>query len=501
MTQPVNTHILAHEFAYDEPTTLAEAIELLLAPGAQLIAGGTDVLVHMKIERSAPARLVSLRRLPELRGIAADDDGVTIGAMTTIQELVAHPLVRRHYLALAEACDAFSTTQVATMGTLGGNIANASPAADTAPALLAYGADVLINGPDGERRVPLSAFFVGPGRSALGRGEIVTGVRLPQPDRSSPSAELRRPVRLGAAFLKMGRVAADIAKASAAVVLVRDGDCLSEARLAFGSVGPTPMRALRAEALLRGQPYSPELIAQAAELAAQEISPIDDVRSQAWYRREIVRVMAHDGLQRAWQRARPGEWDAADLTGFAKPVRSIRAGPALELGPGEERAVTLRVNGEKHRVWVQANELLLNVLREKLQLTGSKYGCGIGECSACTVLMDGRPVLACLVLAVAAEGHEIRTVEGLQAADGALDPLQEAFIDLAAYQCGYCTPGMLMTAKSLLAENPHPTEDDVRHYLRGNLCRCTGYVSIARAVLAAANEYTGEGDLRLQTAG
>jgi xanthine dehydrogenase iron-sulfur cluster and FAD-binding subunit A len=496
MTQPVNTHILAHEFAYHEPTTLAEAGELLRAPGAQLIAGGTDVLVHMKIERSAPESLVSLRRVPGLRGIAADDDGLTVGALTTIAEIAAHPLMRAHYAALAEACDAFSTTQVATMGTLGGNIANASPAADTAPALLAFGAEVVIWGPGGERRLPAAEFFLGPGRSALARGKIVTAVRLARRDRPDRYA---KPVRSGSAFLKMGRVAADIAKASAALVVVRDGDCIAEARLAFGSVGPTPMAAPRAEALMRGKRYDAALIAEAAELAAQEVSPIDDVRSSAWYRREIVRVMALDGMQRAWQRARSVEWDAADLSGAslrdgAKPDRSIPAAPALHVEPGEQRMVTLRVNGETRCVWVGANELLLNVVREKLQLTGSKYGCGIGECSACTVLMDGRPVLACLVLAVAAEGHEIQTVEGLQAPDGALDPLQEAFIDLAAYQCGYCTPGMLMTAKSLLQKNPRPTEDDVRHYLRGNLCRCTGYVSIARAVLAAAN---AEGDREL----
>jgi carbon-monoxide dehydrogenase small subunit len=105
--------------------------------------------------------------------------------------------------------------------------------------------------------------------------------------------------------------------------------------------------------------------------------------------------------------------------------------------------------------------------------------------------MDGKPVLACLVLAVAAVGHEIVTIEGLAKPDGTLDPLQEAFLDTAAYQCGYCTPGMLMTSKSLLTEMPHPTEDDVRHYLRGNMCRCTGYAAIVRAVLAAAED--GEG--------
>jgi carbon-monoxide dehydrogenase medium subunit len=498
-----NTHILAHEFAYHEPTTLEAASALLLTEGGQVVAGGTDVLVHMKIERSAPAHVVSLRRVAGLQGVAADDLAVTIGAMTTIAEIAAHPFIRANYRALAEACDAFSTTQVATMGTLGGNIANASPAADTAPALLAFGAEVSIYGPSGERRVPVGEFFVGPGRSALARGELVTAVWLPRPATSMGMATR-------SAFLKMGRVAADIAKANAAVLVTRDGEFIAEVRLAFGAVGPTPLRAPKAEELLRGKRFSAELLAEAAALAAQEVSPIDDVRSQAWYRREIVRVMARDGLERAWTRAgqtrpagrpstptRPfGTLSAQDamlvepLSTAPRPFGTVPALDAtLSIAAGEERAVTLRVNGRNERVWVQANELLLNVLREKLHLTGSKYGCGIGECSACTVLLDGKPVLACLVLAVAVEGCEIQTIEGMQAADGALHPLQEAFIDLAAYQCGYCTPGMLLTAKSLLAENPHPSEEDVRHYLRGNLCRCTGYVSIARAVLAAANGY------------
>jgi carbon-monoxide dehydrogenase small subunit len=139
-------------------------------------------------------------------------------------------------------------------------------------------------------------------------------------------------------------------------------------------------------------------------------------------------------------------------------------------------------------VWAAPNELLLNVLRDQLELTGTKYGCGIGECSACTVQMDGKPVLACLVLAVSAQGREIRTVEGLQGPDGKLDALQEAFVEHAAFQCGYCTPGMLMTAESLMAEQPNPTEDQIRSYLRGNLCRCTGYASIVRAVMSCADK-------------
>ena len=168
MSHLPNTHILINEFAYHEPATLAEASELLLAQDAQIIAGGTDALVRMKMERGAPATLVSLRRIPGLAGISAGRDAVTIGAMTTIAAIASHPLIRTHYIALAEACDAFSTTQVATMGTLGGNIANASPAADSAPTLLSYDAQVVVYGPAGERRVPIADFFVGPGRKRVG---------------------------------------------------------------------------------------------------------------------------------------------------------------------------------------------------------------------------------------------------------------------------------------------------------------------------------------------
>jgi carbon-monoxide dehydrogenase small subunit len=125
---------------------------------------------------------------------------------------------------------------------------------------------------------------------------------------------------------------------------------------------------------------------------------------------------------------------------------------------------------------------LLNVLRERLSLTGTKYGCGIGECGACTVLLDGRPTLACLTLAVAADGSDVLTVEGLEGPDGELDGLQQAFIEHAAFQCGYCTPGILMMTKQLLGENPTPTENDIRDHLTGNRCRCTGFASIVRAV-------------------
>jgi aerobic carbon-monoxide dehydrogenase small subunit len=154
-------------------------------------------------------------------------------------------------------------------------------------------------------------------------------------------------------------------------------------------------------------------------------------------------------------------------------------------------AIELTVNGDPRTVVVKANTLLVNVLRDRLSLTGTKRGCELGDCGSCTVLLDGEPVDSCLVLAVEADGHEIITVEGV-AQNSQLDAVQQAFIDKAATQCGFCTPGMILSAKALLSRNPHPTEQDVREALAGNLCRCTGYVNIVRAVLDAAEEQEDE---------
>ena len=153
--------------------------------------------------------------------------------------------------------------------------------------------------------------------------------------------------------------------------------------------------------------------------------------------------------------------------------------------------IVLTINGQDYQVEVGPGELLVDVLRDRLGLTGTKKGCGTGDCGACTVLMDGRPVTSCLVLAAAAEGKEIATVEGLAGPDG-LDALQEAFVEEGAVQCGYCTPGLLMMAKDVLRRNPHPTEEEVREGIAGNLCRCTGYTKIVEAILKAAETDAGE---------
>jgi carbon-monoxide dehydrogenase small subunit len=161
------------------------------------------------------------------------------------------------------------------------------------------------------------------------------------------------------------------------------------------------------------------------------------------------------------------------------------------IGPEGAALVALRVNGEPVEVAFSPHKTLLEVLREDLRLTGTKHGCELGECGTCAVLVDGKPVLSCLVLGVECEGRHIETVEGMAGAQG-LHPLQKAFADLGAAQCGYCTPGFLLTAKALLAEKPKPTLEEIKEALAGNLCRCTGYIKIFEAVELAAAWMRGE---------
>jgi carbon-monoxide dehydrogenase small subunit len=159
-------------------------------------------------------------------------------------------------------------------------------------------------------------------------------------------------------------------------------------------------------------------------------------------------------------------------------------------GPMREIALTMTVNGDRHELSVPAHETLIECLRDRLGLLGTKKSCDVQVCGACTVLLDDRPVSACTVLAFEARGRQVRTIEGLAHGDR-LHPVQEAFVEHGALQCGFCTPGMIMATVALLGENPAPTADEVKHYMRGNICRCTGYKRILEAILAAARRMNG----------
>ena len=270
-----------------------------------------------------------------------------------------------------------------------------------------------------------------------------------------------------------------------AIVLEFNGEKVSHAAVTLGSVAPVIIHAQQAESFLTGKELSGETIEQAAALTASEASPIDDLRGSAGYRREMVRR----GTRRALQQLASGN----ERAGFpASPVMLWGPGPyrsdAPRLPSFEHLAGTpieTTINGVHYRFETGFNSTLLRLLREQAGLIGTKEGCAEGECGACTVFLDGVAVMACMVPAPRAQLAEIVTVEGLANGEE-LHPIQRGFVEEGAVQCGYCTPGFLMSAAMLLQERPDPDLNEIQQALTGNLCRCTGYYKIVAAVERAA---------------
>ena len=282
-------------FEYFTPHDLNEALDILQRhPEAQLLAGGTDLLVQAH-ERNRPiAALVSLRRIPELNTVAINGM-LSIGTMQTVGKVAAHPAIRQDYAALAMGAGLIGSVQIQNMATVGGNICNASPSADTAPGLLALGAQAVLASTRGERSLPLEAFFQGPGKTALQPGELLVRLELPHPLAHCGSFYLRHTprARMDLAFVGV----------AAAVQLGEAGE-ISSVRIALGAIAPTPMRALGAEERLAGCQPDDALINEAALLAAGEARPIDDLRASADFRRHLVEVLTRRALEGAIANAR-----------------------------------------------------------------------------------------------------------------------------------------------------------------------------------------------------
>ena len=289
----VNTHIIPQEFTYHEPRSLAEAVSLLQTHGssAKVLAGGTDLLVQMKLGKIQPQHLIYIFKIPELQFLT-EGQGLRIGPLTVHRDLEKSSVVREKFTVLFEAARSVTSAQVRSMGTVGGNLCHASPAADSAPALIALGAQIRIAGGAGVRMLPLEDFFVAPGKTALKPGELLAEIQIPD---SGPAS--------GSAFLKLTRVAADLAKVNAAALIKREKNICRECRIASGAVAPTPVRLKQAEEILRGRRFEEDLCRLAGEKAAEEIQPITDIRSTAWYRREVIKVLVRDALKQAWERA------------------------------------------------------------------------------------------------------------------------------------------------------------------------------------------------------
>jgi carbon-monoxide dehydrogenase medium subunit len=282
-------------FEYHEPATLEEAATLLrrCEGRASVLAGGTDLLVQMKECIRAPTHVVNVKKILGLDDLKFDRAGLCIGALTTIREVETSAIVQRDYASLCQSTVHFASIQVRNRATVIGNVCRASPSADTLPPLIADGAVLHILGPDGMRTVALEDFCTGPGKTVLSADELVTHVVVPPP-----------PPHTGKAYIKHGRrVEMELATVGVAVTLTLDGRCCRDIRIVLAAVAPTPLRAVRAEAVLRDRPVDAALIQEAAQTASAESRPIGDVRGSADYRRAMVGVLTRRAIEQAMEQA------------------------------------------------------------------------------------------------------------------------------------------------------------------------------------------------------
>lgn len=462
-----------------EARSVDHAIRLLQEhPQAQIIAGGSDVLVQMREGKRAGAELVSIYGLDELRGVSMEEDGtIRIGPLTSFSHITRDPLIRKYIGVLGEAVDMVGGPQIRNIGTIGGNTCNGVTSADSASTLFAWDAVIELTGPEGVRRIPIRDFYIRAGKVDLRPAELQTGILIRRESYEGYQGH----------YIKYAmRNAMDIATlgCSVNVKLSDDRKTFTDIRIAYGVAGPVPMRAVHAEAAGKGLPVTEDSIEKISSTVLEDVTPRDSWRASKAFREHISKVLCKRALEEAVKRAESGTEQEIEREEKA----DIRAGVSADAEKsfsgesGRYKLIRCRINGVDREAVVDVRASLTDMLRNDYSLTSVKKGCEVGECGACNVIIDGECYNSCIYLAVWADGKEIRTLEGLMGPNGELSDIQQAFIDEAAVQCGFCTPGVIMSAVEILERGKEYTRDELRKMLSGHLCRCTGYENILNAV-------------------
>lgn len=464
---------------YFNASSIKEVLDLLSQYGtnARLIAGGTDILLELEKAENELELLIDISRIQGLDRIILDENKIVhIGPLVTHNHCVDSELLRRNALPLVLASYGVGSPQIRNRGTVAGNVITASPANDTISPLMALNAVVTLRSNRGERSIPLNEFYLGVRKTVMQADEMLTDISFPAMNSEQKGVYKKYALRRAQA----------ISLVNAACVITFEGRVIQKASITLGSVAPTIIHARTAEAYLIGKELTDESILEASRLAGKDATPINDIRGSAVYRTGMTELMVRKGLEEI----------ASGTNRVNIPIQPVllwgskqeRYSPSISQGKwfDESQSINTRIN-KRDVSYKSSQKSLLRWIREEALLVGTKEGCAEGECGACTVFLDGKAVMSCLVAAPRADDADIVTVEGLSK-DGQLSSVQNKFVEQNAVQCGYCTPGFVMAAEKLLEENQTPTTDDIKMAISGNLCRCTGYYNIVKAIEMAAAE-------------